>query len=470
MDRPVKRARGSSESPPLSADQEAAVQLVLSGRNVCILGKSGVGKTRTLHEVVARRGGCGRHVAVLAFCGSAAHAAGGVTIHNFLDLGTCDSRASVEAARVRLQKVARSALAFKPRAGDKPWQVERRERVGRAAALKTLVVDELSMTPPWALDLLDAYMRAARNSTRPFGGVQLVMVGDPCQLPPVELPGEAATYVFDSPIWERADFAYAVLNTVQRQSDSLFVRLLDAVRAGQTRPFLSWEPELREALLARVEATVLDAEGAAFDVVRLAATNAEVDRANVAGLAALPGEARAYPLRVTPAAAAAGTELGNARPVELKPQARVMLTHNLDVARGLFNGAVGVVESAPEDGYALVRFRHGTERVARMEVEREPSASGDGPACTVNFLPLRVAYGVTLHRCQGCTLDAAEVSLGVKMQAGAAYTGLSRVRDLGCLRVRLPTGHDPATVLAAAFRTNEKALAFLERVDKKTKY
>lgn len=458
-------AAAASQLPPLSADQEAAVALAARGRNVCILGKAGVGKTRTLLEVVDRLGGA-RRVAVVAFCGSAAHAAGGVTINNFLDLRVCESREAVDAARKRLEDRARKARSFPPRATDKPWQREARERAVRVAALKTLVLDELSMTPPYMFELLDAYLRAARACARPFGGVQLVLVGDPCQLPPVPLPGEALQYVFDTPLWARCNFSYSVLSTVLRQSDLLFVRVLDAVRAGQRRPFRDWEPELREALLARVDAPVLDSGGRAFEVVRLSATNAAVDRANCAGLAALPGAARSYPVRVAPeevAAAANADLLGNARPVELKPGARVTLTHNLDVARGLFNGAVGVVQSVSED-QAVVRFRGGAQTVPRVEVERQLAGGAAAALAAINFMPLRVAYGMTLHRCQGATLDAAEVNLSAQMPANAAYVGLSRTRDLGSTCIRVPAGHDPAAVLEAAFRTDERALAFLDRV------
>ena len=469
----AKRAALGGE---LTRDQEEAVALAQGGGNLCIVGKSGVGKTVTLREIVNRLRARGRKVEVVAFCGSAASAAGGSTIHSWLGIGGCDTAEEVEKVKQRLTDNARKTRRFSNKPATNDWVRRERERLARAKGMSTVVLDELSMTPPSMLVLLDAYLRAARNDERPFGGVQFIAVGDPCQLPPVALKGEESSYVFDSPLWAACKFQTAVLGTVMRQTDQLFVRVLDAVRQGQRRPFREWPEDLRAALLARVNAPILDESGAPFEGSALHATNRDVDRSNALRLARLEGEARTYEPRVTATARdgkpqEGGAEVseatererrhGQARDCQLKPGARVTLTYNVDVARGLFNGSVGEVLTVPDDRTASVRFRCGPVVVSRVTADR---ALADGGKLNVNFMPLRVANAATVHKSQGLTMDAAVVHLEPKMQPGSSYTALSRVRSLDALSIRVPEDHDPAAVFAAAFLTDKRALAFLDSI------
>jgi ATP-dependent exoDNAse (exonuclease V) alpha subunit len=332
----------------------------------------------------------------------------------------------------------------------------------------------MSMASPEHLELLDAYLRAARGDTRAFGGCQFVAVGDPCQLPPVGERDARAPYVFEGPLWAACNFKYAVLNEVMRQKDETFLRILDAVREGQRRPFRDWEEGLRAALLARVgaRAELPDCGGAGAVVLRI--KNVDVDKANRERLQELPGEERAYAAR---AASAAGNgaarevsgcalealdterEHGRARPCALKPGARVMLTYNLDAQRGLFNGSVGAVRALPDDDSALVSFAVGEARVPRVTCAQKLP---DGGSLSLCFMPLRLAYAMTVHKSQGATLDAAEVLLDVNMSPGAALTALSRVRSLQSLRVLVPDGKDAAFVLERAFVTESAALEFMD--------
>ena len=236
----------------LTHDQAAAQALVLSGKNVFVKGKSGVGKTFFLRSTVEALRARGKRVDVVASCSSAAQNAGGSTVHSWLKPlpkeKVFHTREGYEAFKRDLLASARRR--FK-RESSNWYVVAHKEREERMTGLHVLVIEEVSMLPPELLDIMDATLRAVRGCARPFGGVQLLAVGDPAQLPPVQLKGEPVRYAFETPAWEMARFQSASLVTPMRHANALFVRVLDAVRLGQSLPFSAWPEDLREALLSR---------------------------------------------------------------------------------------------------------------------------------------------------------------------------------------------------------------------------
>lgn len=470
----------------LNADQCAALAAALAGANVCVLGKAGTGKSFVLRHIRAALEARGRRVAVVAAYASAAHAAGGVTVHSFLkplpQPKVWRTRAQFNQMRAALLDSARKDLSSGTSSGGGGWfRAAHVERMNEMRGLHTLIFDELSLLSPELFQLVDATMRAARRNARPFGGVQLIAVGDPGQLPPVPMAGEDVRYVFEDDVWCAVDWRSVVLRTVVRQADVEFVELLDAVRAGELQYFKDWPEPLRERLLARTTARgarVLDADGNEFPAARLRATNAKVDQDNMEALERLPGELRTYPVRVLLPASAGGAwtdgleaaassagraeeELRDAaregkwRDAVLKEGATVVLTSNLDVNAGLFNGAIGVVQALDPAG-VRVRFRGGTALVERVEFPLD-----DGET-RVSVMPLRAAYAFTIDKSQGLTLDACIVSLTPKMRPGAAYTALSRVRSLDSLVVETPDGMLPADVFERCFVTADAVQGFCD--------
>jgi hypothetical protein len=194
----------------LTPEQEAAIELVRSGRSIFLTGSAGTGKSYVLRHVIAelkKRHGSNR-VHVTASTGSAAVLIGGITVHSFAGVGHGHGSASELSKRVHANKAC----------------------VIRWRRAKALVIDEISMIDAELFQKLDMIAQRVRDNIRPFGGLQLVLSGDFFQLPPVSAGG--CKFAFESEAWDRAVDAIIELKRVMRQGDDVFVRILNEIRWG----------------------------------------------------------------------------------------------------------------------------------------------------------------------------------------------------------------------------------------------
>ena len=437
-----------------SASQSAALEAIVGARrNVFLSGAGGTGKSHVVHEAVKRLTAAGGVVAVTATTGVAALAICGKTLFSLLRLTPRDMDAPPEELGARAAKNRSLCAALR--------------------ALTTLVVDEVSMMHVDLFVRADAVLRAARRSNAPFGGLHTLLVGDFFQLPPVTRDGSIA-FIFLHPLFFALVAESHELKEAWRQVDPAFVGLLARMRRGELNA------EDVGTLQGRVGATLPAALG--IVPTKLYSRNVDVDGENEAELARIDGAATAFKPRsgthacrgmsvVHSTALLAQTvalgeklckDLGVA-PVALKVGAQVVLTYNLDGSGGLCNGSRGVVlgyaAASAEDGSPEAAF-HGRTRegatlypaaerlpIVRFNTPRGPrdievpyvrwarEEKGVGEAY-VWALPLRLGWASTVHRAQGMSLDAADVSLDASVFApGAAYVAVSRVRSLGGLRL-----------------------------------
>jgi ATP-dependent DNA helicase PIF1 len=310
--------------------------------------------------------------------------------------------------------------------------------------IETVVIDEVSMVNADLLDALDRSLRLARQ--RPyesFGGVQLVLFGDPFQLAPV--PGDAderayfadqyrSMWFFDAKVWAEADLRIYELTTIHRQHEDEFKHMLNAVRHGAVTA------EIAERLNA-VGARPLPPEGA----ITLASTNATVNRINAMELAKLPGRV------LTAKADVSGEFGGRAFPadesLELKLGAQVMFLRNdtgKDGAQRWVNGSVGTVTKIADTVFVeLDGVEHEVQPAVWEKYKYAYSAltrelKKDIVAEFTQF-PLRLAWAVTIHKSQGKTYDRALVDLGQRAFApGQTYVALSRISSLDGLHLSRP--------------------------------
>jgi ATP-dependent exoDNAse (exonuclease V) alpha subunit len=363
-----------------------------------------------------------------------------------------------------------------------------RRRQQNIRELHAIIIDELSLMTPELFEFLDKTLRAIRKSHHPFGGIKIIAVGDPGQIPPIPLRGEEVQYVFEATLWKSLTFEHAVLQKVLRQNDEFFIDILAHVRLGQTKPFKTWPEPLRAGLLARVGALVLDSDGEPFPATTFVReTNREVDERNDKRLREIGGSTTNFMPRavfVGPDGKETRGHLDDvirlsenedlekavkdqlpekaARIASLKIGATVVLTHNVNQDEGLFNGSVGVVIDVTPTG-AEVRFRHGTASVSHAQSEVVVPTGGK---LVVEWLPLRAGYSVTIEKCQGMTLTSANVKLSRRMGHGKAYTAIGRVATLDSLTIDCGDS-DPAALFESAFNTSEAALEFLEMASAK---
>lgn len=387
--------------------QVQALSILKTGANVFLTGEPGSGKTHVINEYAAYLRRRGIEPAITASTGIAATHVGGMTIHSWGGIGI-----KTRLDRRDLAKIAASQHVVR--------------RVRRA---KVLIIEEVSMLSPETLSMVDVVCREIKQSQKPFGGTQVVFVGDFFQLPPIvrreaDDRARAAGFAYDSPAWKETNPTICYLTEQHRQDDTSFLDILSAVRRNS----------FREDHLNYIKTRKIESRTAPENVPKLFSHNADVDRINDAVLAKIPGKPKEFVMSGSgPDALTAALKRGCLSPemLYLKVGAAVMFTKN-NLKEGFVNGTLGtVVGFAKTSGHPLVKTRNG------RQIEVEPmdwSMEENGRVrAQISQLPLRLAWAVTVHKSQGMSLDAAVMDLSDVFEFGQGYVALSRIRRLSGL-------------------------------------
>ena len=385
--------------------QSESLNILKTGANVFLTGEPGSGKTYTINLYLNYLRERGVAVAVTASTGIAATHLNGMTIHSWSGLGVRQELTDYDL--------------------DKLTQDER--LVKRLRQARVLVIDEVSMLAAKTLDLVDRLCKELRGSLEPFGGLQVIVVGDFFQLPPVTRGGERAQFAYEARVWPAAQFIICYLSEQHRQEDSNFLAVLAALRAGK------WTESHRAALAGRV---VAESGSSHIGLTKLFPHNADVDRLNHEELAKLSATPRHFAMKTSGAPGLVeGLKRNCLSPetLSLKVGAKVMFTKN-SVERKFVNGTTGEVTGfQPMDHYPLVKTRQGKIIVA--EPLEWTVQAGERVLARVTQVPLRLAWAITVHKSQGMSLDAALIDLKQAFEYGQGYVALSRVRSLAGLHL-----------------------------------
>lgn len=395
--------------------QAEAFDILKTGANVFLTGEPGSGKTYLVNQFVGWLKERGIQPAITASTGIAATHINGHTIHSWCGIGVKNELNKFDLARI---------------VGNE--RVTRRVR-----SAHTLIIDEISMLSSRTFGLAEIACRAIRGGTAPFGGLQVVLVGDFFQLPPVItqeednnwestlqiLPEKQAVFAFESPAWNALNLTVCYLSEQHRQEDPEFLGILSAIRSGTV------SAEHRALLTKRLVSQAADGSTQFFS------RNAEVNRVNSTQLARLPGEEQTFEMQSHGAKHLVERLVSSCLSPEklvLKIGARVMFTKNDTLQHRFVNGTLGtVVDFTEENGYPIVQTNSGgtvfTE-LAEWRVEE-----GDKVLARIIQLPLRLAWAITVHKSQGMSLDAAHMDLTDAFEHGQGYVAISRVRTLAGL-------------------------------------
>lgn len=395
--------------------------------HIFLTGKAGTGKTTFLRSLPMKTA---KRMAVVAPTGVAAINAGGQTIHSFFQLPFGpqipeDARPSVGRDEWKSQTLASQ------------FQKIRKPKLQLMRALDLLIIDEISMVRADVLDAVDAVLRRARRNTRPFGGVQLLMIGDVHQLAPVAKPDEweilapyyDTTYFFGSHVLRQTPYLCVELDHIYRQHDADFVSLLNKVRHNQM------DAECVRMLNARYLPgfTPKDDDG----YITLTTHNYQADDINNRKLEALPGKKLVfeadiegifpesmYPTRET---------------LELKIGAQVMFIKNdPNPEKAYYNGKIGKLTDYDEKTGRL-EVTCGDESVTVSKIDwtnmdfqlnEETQDVEETVIGSFTQVPLRLAWAVTIHKSQGLTFDKLIVDAGQAFAHGQVYVALSRCTSL----------------------------------------
>ena len=396
----------------LSAEQAAVFDAIETTReNIFVTGRAGTGKSTLLNHLSWNTS---KQVVICAPTGVAALNVGGQTIHSLF--------------RLPIGVIADHQIDQVP---------ELRKLLN---TIDTLVIDEVSMVNADLLDAIDRSLRQARQRPHEaFGGVQVVLFGDPYQLAPV--PGDAderayfqdqyrSMWFFDAKVWEETDLKIYELTVIHRQHEDEFKHMLNAVRHGRVTAEIAGR-------LNETGARPAPTDGA----ITLATTNSTVTRINATALARLSGRSMTAKAQIT------GEFGGRAFPaddaLELKQGAQVMFLRN-DAEQRWVNGSIGTVTRI--DTTVWVEVDGETHSVVPTIWEKyrytysaaTKSLKKDIVAEFTQF-PLRLAWAVTIHKSQGKTYSRAIVDLGSRSFApGQTYVALSRISALEGLYMTRP--------------------------------
>jgi hypothetical protein len=388
-----------------------------TNKPIFMTGKAGTGKTTFLRYI---RANTKKNLAVVAPTAVAAINAGGVTIHSFF--------------QVPFGPILPSPLAnaFSEFSG-KSFGPEKSKII---KCLELLIIDEISMVRADTLDYMDRALRFVKGSSLPFGGVQILMIGDLFQLPPVfqndwHLLGKyyKGPYFFHSLVFGQFPLLTFELTKVHRQSDPTFIEILNEIRNG------SISDALLENLNQHYKEDIKPEELA--DHVTLTTHNPLVKQLNEQRLEQLPATAHKFVAKIT------GDFPKEAYPTEeelvLKEGAMVMFIKNDSSGKKQFyNGRTAKIQSINGEQINLTFLDDGSTFQANQEIwennkyalsESEQKVTQTSAGSFMQF-PLRLAWAITIHKSQGLTFDKAVIDVGAAFAHGQAYVALSRCRNL----------------------------------------
>ena len=398
-----------------------------TGRSVFLTGKAGTGKTTFLKYITQTTT---KRFVVLAPTGVAAINAGGSTIHSFFQLPLCPYLPDVKELVTEYQMPER-------------YRSLRKERVKIIRTLDLLIIDEISMVRADLLDAVDMTMRKYRRNDKPFGGVQLLMIGDAQQLSPVVKETERqymsqvypSPYFFHSKALRQLSYVTIELQKVHRQKDEDFLEILNAVRENRMTP------QLLNKLNQRVGAEPRQMEDGT-EPIRLTTHNARADEVNARKLSQLPDESVTFTANVD------GDFPETAYPADyeltLKPGAQVMFIRN-DSDGQYYNGKLGRVEKIAK-GVVTIVDSSGLEiavtpvewQNAQYELDDDSGEICQNVVGTFRQFPLRIAWAITIHKSQGLTFDDVIIDAGAAFAFGQIYVALSRCRSLEGITLESP--------------------------------
>ena len=398
--------------------QKAHDLLAETNRNVFISGKAGTGKSTFLDNF---RKTTTKNIAVVAPTGVAALNVQGQTIHSFFSIkpGLIDFR------------------SFKPARNKKLY-----------GNIDLLIIDEISMVRADLFDAVEATLRKNNDKSLPFGGVQVCVIGDLFQLPPVIRQEEKDIYqqLYNSPFffasgnYHAADFELVKFDKVFRQADNSFVHALNRVRIGHKGP------ELLDYLNQRHQAQVAHEP----PPITLAATNAIADKINEQELKALPAQGFTFKGALEGRFAVGKDRLPSPEKLVLKKGAQVMFTRNDIVKKRWVNGTVGTVSYVDEENIEVtVKKDNGRKKsyvltpekwvTYEYEFNEDKNKLEQKEVGSFTQYPLILAWAVTIHKSQGKTLENVIVDLGRGAFApGQVYVALSRCRSYESLTLKNP--------------------------------
>ena len=396
---------------------------IRNGDNVFVTGFAGTGKSYILNKLKEKYK---KKLTITSTTGIAAVNVKGQTLHSWAGVGLCRNPINVTVDKIR----------------QRPTQF--RQIVG----CKILAIDEISMLNVETFQYVNEVLKQVRENDKPFGGIQVLFIGDFFQLPPVE-QGESfeRRYCFETELWDELELKNVVLKRNFRQNEEDFIKALSDMRINR----------LTEEDIDLLETRCVDEDDG--EILHIFSTNEEANRYNavkfnainepVINFVAKDGVYRGKNLvyegfmpREEMILDIFNKNCRADREIFLKKGCRVMLLVNMDFDRGLINGSCGVIQGF-NDETINITFDNGVN--TNIPMHEFEYYYNDKVVALRQQYPLKLAYGITIHKSQGMTLDKLVVDCKRVFECGQVYVAMSRMKTLGGLYLR---HFEPTQVLA----------------------
>ena len=404
----------------LNDEQKKIFDFIDMGYNIFITGGAGVGKSFVINLIPKRFHT--KKIGICSMTGSSAIVINGTTLHSFMGIGLANG--SVDYLLLKIQK--------------------NKSILKKLMYLQLLVVDEVSMLGDDLFEKINRIFQIIRASEKPFGGLQIVFVGDPFQLSPVN-----SKYFFTSREFDSTNFKVVTLIKNMRTNELAFKELLDRLRLGECSEtdYLSLE-KLKETEFANnIKPTKLYSKRQDVELI---------NNTELAKLIEMGNKPREYPIKYIEKHRKK-EEMDYIKSFSLSDTitlcigAQVVVTRNIDIQEGIINGTRGIVINMTDVGVTL-KLLNSTE--AFIEYISFKPDEFDRKLDFI-YMPLKLGWALTIHSSQGMTLDALELDLGESIFAyGQAYTGLSRVRNFNSVKI--------INLKKRCFKTSKDVVKFFE--------
>jgi len=414
----------------LNKEQEDGFNNFVNKKNIFITGPGGTGKSILIKEIIKYCNNNNIKFGVTASTGSAALLIGGRTIHSYLGIGIGNKspRELFRDNRYRLPHI-----------------------IKKIRELEVLIIDEISLIDKNLFEIISCYLSLVRSNIEPFGNIQIVISGDFCQLEPVN--GE---YCFLSNIWNELNLKIIFLNKMIRQEhDKTFQKILRSLRYGICdETILNILKQCNRPLdFNDIKPTILYSKNIDVDKIN----KIEYDKL------ILTNKSHTYNI-ILPDLKKNHDKILNwiktldiPLSVDICINAQIIVTTNINQDLGIINGTRGIVTQLNHNSIVIKTINNDL-----INISYHKTTYQEDNLMYFSYMPIKLAYALSIHKSQGATLDAIEINIGKDIfAAGQAYTALSRTRSLNNVIIK--------DVLINSFIIKDEVLEFYSNIDKKLK-
>ena len=381
----------------LNEEQKYALKCVSEGNNILLTGSAGTGKSYTIKYIIEYLNNANKKYAITASTGTAAVIIGGQTLHSFLGLGLGTGT---------VKEILNNILKNK----------KKHESI---LNLEVLIIDEISMIDKDLFEKISLILSIIKSNDVYFGNIQIILVGDFCQLAPVK-----GKYCFLADIWNKMNIKIVLLEKlIRHDEDLLFQQILKIVRKGRcTDNIIKVLNKLKDT---EFENGIIP--------TKLYPINVNVDKINnieIEKLKACGNISKTY----TAISSSDKEKEVSKFTIELTLNAQIIIIRNINVEESLVNGTRGIVKHLGND-FVVINDINGNIHTIKYFTDTFNNSISSKSSYIIH-MPIRICYALSIHKSQGMTIDALELDLGPNIfTCGQSYTALSRARKLSSIKI-----------------------------------